>query len=328
MRNVLTGLLIALLAGCSSQGVSSAGPTAAPVTTAGASGSPATSAPLPTESSPGATASLAPTPEPTTPIGTLDVIPPGAAVEVTVAELNMRVEPSTSSKRVATLEKGDVLITLPYDGISWGFGPRNANGYVWYPVVRLQVEGPDGKLPPLPTRPILIGTEVVAGWVATHDGSRPYVTQLPPRCPEAVDIRSVEAMLSAERLACFQGAIVVAGTFGCPGCGGTSPLIAEPLWLADPFESAYLSANWQEQLGPLVLHFPPTGPARPEDGTIIRATTHLDDPASATCSMYWADLPEGDPGRVVPPATARLVCRERLVVDSYETLGSDPDFGG
>lgn len=327
MRNVLTGLMVAILVGCSSQAVSSTGATTPPVASPGAPGSPTTSA-LPTQSAPSATASMAPTPEPTTPIGTLDVIPPGAAIEVTVAELNLRVEPSTSSKRVATLERGDVLITLPYDGISWGFGPRNANGYVWYPVARLQVEGPDGKLPPLPTRPILIGTEVVAGWVATHDGSKPYVTQLPPRCPETVDLRNVEAMLSAERLACFEGAIVVEGTFGCTGCGGTSSLVAEPLWLADPFESSYLSANWREQLGPLALHFPPGGPARPKDGTILRATTHLDDPASSTCSMYWADLPKSDPGRVVPPATAALVCRERLVVDSYETLGVDPDFGG
>ncbi|HET9853267.1 MAG TPA: hypothetical protein VFP56_12305 [Candidatus Limnocylindrales bacterium] len=328
MRNVLKGLLVALLAGCSSGAVSSAAPTSAPTIVPGASGSLPTLAPLPTEAPPSASASVSPTPEPTEAIGTLDVIPPGAAIEVTVAELNLRTQPSTSSRRVATLKKGDVLITLPYDGILWGFGPRKANGYVWYPVVRLQVEGPDGKLPPLPSRPILIGTEVVGGWIATHDGSKPYVTQLPPRCPETVDLRNVEAMLSAERLACFEGAIVVEGTFGCPGCGGTSTLMAEPLWLADPFESSYLSVNWREQLGPIALHFPPAGPARPKDGTIIRATTHVDDPASATCSMYWADLPKGDPGRVVPASTAALVCRERLVVDSYETLGVDPDFGG
>jgi hypothetical protein len=326
MRNLLTGLLVAVLAGCSSQAVApTASSTSAPSAAAITPGA-TTLAPLPTDASPSATPE--PTPEPSTPIGTLDVIPPGAAVKVTVAELNLRVEPSTTSKRVETLRKGEVLITLPYDGISWGFGPRKANGYVWYPVIKAQVLASDGGLPPLPTRPVLVGTEVVAGWVATHDGSKPFVEQLPPRCPSTVDLKNVEAMLGAERLACFDGPIVIEGTFGCPGCGGTSSLSAEPLWLADPFDSSYLSADWREQLGPLALHFPPGGPARPKDGSIIRATTHIDDPASSTCSMYWADLPKGDPGRVVPPATAMLLCRERLVVDSYDTLGTDPDFSG
>ena len=326
MRNVLAGILIAVVAGCSSQVASSAGPSATPTVTIGTSPSPATPAPLPTEVAPSATA--LPTAVPTEPIGKLDVIPPGAAIEVTVAELNLRADPSTSSKRLETLKRGELLITLPYDGISWGFGPRNANGYVWYPVVKPQVEGADGQLPPLPTRPVLIGTEVVSGWIAAHDGSKLFVKQIAPRCPTTVDLKNVEAMLSAERLACFEGSIVVEGTFGCGGCGGASTLVTEPAWLADGLEFDFLSVNPSEQLGPLVLHFPPGGPERPAAATIIRATTHVDDPASARCSMHWADLPKGDPGRVVPPATAVLVCRERLVVDSYEILGTDPDFPG
>jgi hypothetical protein len=325
MRTLLAGVLIAVVAGCSSQGVSSAGPSGSPAASAG-SAAPATPAPLPTEAPPSPTQGV--TPGPSEPIGTLDVIPPGSAVEVTVAELNLRVEPSTSAKKAGTLAKGDILITLPYDSLGWGFGPRNANGYVWYPVVKTQVEGSDGKLPPLPTRPVIFGTEIVAGWVATHDGSKPFVEQLQPRCPTTVDLRNVEAMLAAERLACFEGSIVLEGTFGCGGCGGTSTLVAKPEWLASGSEFSFLSVKASEQVGPLVIHFSPDGPAAPDDGTIIRATMHLDDPASTTCSMHWADVPKGDPARVVPPATAIPTCRERLVVDSYETLGTDPDFPG
>ena len=325
MRKLLTLLLVSVVAACSSQTASSAGPTAAtPTGTAAPSAAVATAAPLPTEAPPSPTAAV--TAVPSQPIGTLDVIPPGAAIQVTVAELNLRVEPSTSSKRTDTFKKGDVLVTLPYDGISWGFGPRNADGYVWYPVAKIQVEGTDGKLPPLPTRPMLVGTEIVTGWIATHDGSKPFVEQLPPRCPATADLKNVEAMLAAERLACFEGQIVLQGTFGCPGCGGATTLIAEPEWLAASMEMSYLSADVSEQLGPLALHFAPDGPARPPDGSIIRVTVHVDDAAATTCKMHWGELPKGDPGRVVPAATAVLTCRERLVVDSVEILGTDPDF--
>jgi hypothetical protein len=256
----------------------------------------------------------------------LDVIPPGAAIQVAVAELNLRVEPKKSAAKVETLKKGDVLITLPYDGMFWGMGPRQANGFAWYPVVKLQVAGPDGKLPALPTRPILLGTEVVGGWVATNDGSDPYVRQLEPRCPLTVDLSNVEAMLAAERLACFEGSIVIEGTFGCGGCGGTSTLVGKPGWLADSFEYTFLSANPAEQVGPIAIHFPPGGVAAPAEGSIIRATVHVDDPSSSKCTMSDAALRRDDPARVLPAASVKLYCRERLVVESYESLGMDPRF--
>jgi hypothetical protein len=255
------------------------------------------------------------------------VFPPGAAVEVAVAELNMRRRPSTSAKRIETLKRGQVLIVSPIDNIGFGFGPVSADGYTWYPVMKLQVPGPDGKLPPLPTYPILLGTEADAGWVAADDGSKPFLVAMRPRCPTAEDLANVEGMLPAERLACFGDPIVLEGTFGCGGCGGILVGTYKPKWLATPVEFDFLSRNASERLGPLAVRFPPDGPPRPAAGSIVRMTVHIDDLRSMKCTMTEAD----DTGAItvkIDQRTAALFCRERLVVDSYDVTGTDPDFPG
>ena len=88
----------------------------------------------------------------------------------------------------------------------------------------------------------------------------------------------------------------------------------------------FLSEDVSEQFGPLALRFRPSGPARPEPGSIIRVTVHVDDARSARCSIKEFD--EDDTLVAVDPATAVYFCREQLVVDSYEVLGTDPDFVG
>jgi hypothetical protein len=278
-----------------------------------------------TEPSPSTGPSEAPSARPS--IGTMQVFPPGAAVEVAVAELNMRRRPDTSARRLETLKRGDVLIVSPIDNIGFGFGPVAADGYTWYPVMKLQVPGPDGQLPPLPTYPILIGTEADAGWVAADDGSRPYLTAMRPRCPTTEDLETVEGMLPAERLACFGDPIVLEGTFGCGGCGGILVGTYKPKWLATPVEYDFLSRDAAERLGPLAVRFPPDGPPKPAIGSIIRVTVHIDDPRSTNCAMTEAD-DTGDITVKVDPRTAVLFCRERLVVDTYEVIGTDPDFPG
>ena len=214
---------------------------------------------------------------------------------------------------------------MPYDGLWFGVGPVQRNGYTWYPVAKLQT-GSDGDLPALPTRPILIGTEVEVGWVATTDGQSSFVRSLPPRCPGIVNLVNVEAMLSLERLACFGGGpIVLEGVYGCPVCGATLPGTMEPLWLGYQESLSFLSVNPPAEIGPLVLRFRPDGPDAPPNGSIVRVTVHVDDPAAAGCTGTW---PNVDDDMVPVPATTMVTyCREQLVVDAVAVLGMVPDFG-
>jgi hypothetical protein len=318
MRKLVVALLIGVVAACSPQITSTAG-SGAP---SGAASPGASASPL---ASPAASEvpSVAPSPTagatPAPSIGTLSLLPPGSAIEVNVAELNLRSAPSTKASKIETLKKGQVLIVSPYDGVWLGAGPIRKT-YTWYPVIKLQVEGPDGGLPPLPTRPVLIGTEVQVGWIAADDKTTSYVRQLPPRCPTTVDLANVQAMLSAERLACFGGQFVLEGTYGCPDCGAELTGDFNPIWLNYPQSLDFLSVNVSEQVGPIVLRFPP-GVDNPAGGSIIRATVHVDDAAAAGCSIH------ADGDDAVPAQTAELFCREQLVVDSYEVIGTDAGFG-
>ena len=219
MRKVVAGLLMVAVAACSPNIVSTAG-SGDPTAPASPAGSLAPGSLAPASEVPSTVPSLAPTvpaPSPTLGVGTLSVLVPGSAIEVRVAELNLREKPSTSSPRAEILERGQILVVSPYDNVWFGAGPVKKNGYTWYPVMKLQNADSEGNLPALPERPILIGTEVEIGWIATDNGSTSYVTQLPPRCPVTVNLLNVQAMLSAERLACFGGGpIVLEGTYGCP----------------------------------------------------------------------------------------------------------------
>ena len=326
LRRFAAGLLVVAIAACQPDITSTAGSGNPSVPGSPAAPTGVLSSVPPASLPPSVAPSVAPTavpPSPTPAVGTLSILPPGSAIEVRVAELNMRKNPSTGAARVELLKRGQVLVVSPYDNVWFGAGPVKKNGYTWYPVMKLQNATDDGDLPALPERPILIGTEIEIGWIATDNGSTSYVTQLPPRCPVTVDLVNVQAMLSAERLACFGGGpIVLEGTYGCPACGAELLGDFEPIWLNYPQSLDFLSVSSPEDVGPVVLRFPPDGPDNPAQGSIIRATVHVDDPASAGCSIKIQDQ------AAVPKATAILYCREQLVVESYEVLGMDPDFGG
>jgi hypothetical protein len=221
---------------------------------------------------------------------------------------------------VEILKRGQVLIVMPYDGLWFGAGPVQRNGYAWYPVVKLQTGDADGDLPALPTRPVLIGTEAEVGWVATSDGATTYVKSLPPRCPGTVNLINVSGMLGWERLACLGGAIVLEGTYGCPACGAEATGDFDPIWLNYPQPLEFLSVDAPADIGPLALRFPPGGPGNPPNGSIIRVTAHVDDPASTGCSITIGDEAP------VPPSTAVAYCRQQVVVDAIEVLGMDDDF--
>jgi hypothetical protein len=140
-----------------------------------------------------------------------------------------------------------------------------------------------------------------------------------------VNLAGVESMLDSELLACFGSkAIVVQGTFGCGGCGGVSAGTEAPEWLADPLSGGLLSVHPETRLGPLAVHFAPTGPPRPADGSIVKVTIHLDDPRATTCRISVADEAGND---VAVDNTAALAwCNAKFVVDSLDVLGTDPSF--
>lgn len=323
-RHLIVFVAAMLIASACAPDITSTAPSGSPAAVpsaseaAGASGSPI----------PGASGSAAPSlvpspsavPTPSAGPGGIAVIPPGSAIEVAVAELNLRRRPTTSATRIEVLRRGQILVVSPYDGVWFAAGPVKKDGYTWYPVMKLQTGDDEGNLPALPARPILIGTEVEIGWIATDNGERSYVKALPPRCPTTVDLRNVEAMLSAERLACFGGPIVLEGTYGCPACGAELLGDFDPLWLTYPQSLDFLSANAPAEIGPLVLRFAPDGPDAPPQGANVRVTVHVDDPAAIGCRITLEGLAP------TPAATAELFCREQLVVDSFEFLGMDPDF--
>ena len=64
-------------------------------------------------------------------------------------------------------------------------------------------------------------------------------------------------------------------------------------------------------------------------GSIVRVTGHFSDPASTTCVLNGADWSTGEPLPAAgpDPRIAELYCREQFVVDAYEIIGTDPDFG-
>jgi len=250
---------------------------------------------------------------------TIDPLLSGSAVRVRVAELNLRAGPCTAARRVMTLSKGDIVIVAAYP-----YGPLRANGYPWYAVEKIQHEGADGGLPPLPLPPISPGPGGVGGWIAANDGSKSFVMPVDPRCPTMVDLKAVKGMLPAERLACFDQPITLQGTFGCGGCGGSGGPVAKPVWLATVFQTHNLRLHWDMDEYPVSIFFKPSGPPEPPEGSIIRVTVHVDDPAAQRCSIDWV-LEE--PPFSIAQAVAVAYCREQMVVESYEILGKDPDYG-
>jgi hypothetical protein len=322
MRALIVGLFGLALSGCSGA-PTSASPTAGPSTqaasTADASGS------LSPSVAPSSTTLPISSPAPSNGVGPggLDILPPGAAIQVSVKELNLREGPAASTRRVKTLSRGTILVTSPIDSRMYGWGPTKRGGYTWYPVVVANAIGGNQSLPALPASPLdFQHGEPVYGWIAANDGSRPFVSPLPPRCPTTVDLMNLQGMLPAERIACFGQPFVLQGTFGCNGCGGISAGTFTPKWLADPGEFDLISADVTVQFGPLALHFPPKGPAKPAAGSIIKATVHVSDSRSSRCSLIL----EFGEAQQVDARTAVYWCRERLVVDSYAVLGSDPNF--
>lgn len=246
------------------------------------------------------------------------LIPPGSAVRVLVDGLRMREAPSTGAALVEDLPL-DSLLAVGFVHLRDDWGPVLAEGFEWYPVIRL---GDLTDPPPLSDGPMMPG-DGRSGWVASGDETEDYVALLEPRCPvRPVDLASVEAMLPWEHLACFGAEqVTLDGTFGCGGCGGFYAGTFEPSWLAFPFTGAFLSADANARVGPFDMHFAPSGPDQPPHGSIVRVTGHFDDAAARGCTVS-----PGEPPTPVDARTDELYCREQFVVEILEVIGTDPDF--
>lgn len=293
------------------------------------------SSPTPAATGPGASAIGSPSAESAPPSGSGSASPtatgspiasatpvlalqPNIAVRITVTSLNVRDAPSTSAKKLGLLAKGDVAVLLGYGGIK-------ANGYTWYEAGRLK--GVHGPLPPLPADPLKGNWTDLTGWIAVAQGSTPWVVPLPARCPATTpDLATLSVMLLGEQLACFSATpLVLEGTWGCGGCGGSFPGEFKPEWLATPL-SGFLSVNWSARVGPLQLYFPPEVP-RPTEGTILRVHAHLNEARSSTCTVTTVTSDDFTATPVPISATdAGTYCRQHVVVDSVEVLGVDPSF--
>ena len=231
----------------------------------------------------------------------------------------MRFGPCTDAAAYTTWDEGTILLLddSPY-------GPVASDGQPWYVVALANNLDPDGGLPPLPQYPLLPDADTDVGWVPGGDGATALIRPLEPRCPEVITFETLLGMLPAEWLACFDDPFVLEGTFGCGGCGGAGGPLFSPAWLANPFESDF-RPRWGDQFEfkTVGLHFKPSGPPKPVEGSVIRVTVHVDDPAAQRCTFTWA---LDEPAFEVPESTAINWCRQRLVVDAYEVIGMDEEF--
>ena len=135
-----------------------------------------------------------------------------------------------------------------------GFGPVEANGFVWYPVSLLNMT----EMPELGTRRGYTG-EIL--WMSVGNGTEAWVERVAPRCIEGdPDLATLETMFDFELIACFgDRQTTVEGVFGCGGCGGMLPGTFEPNWLATPMQYGFLSVDPSERIGPFKLHLVPDG---------------------------------------------------------------------
>lgn len=266
---------------------------------------------------PSATPTSSPPSQPTaTPAPTLafeapaDVLPPDSLAIVTGDGLRIRETPGLSGPVVASVGAGEVLWT----GRWWS--TAEADGIRWYPIYF--AAGYRG----WPTFP---AEGAQSGWVAAGVGDERYLELLPPRCPDAEpDLAALLKLTGWERLACFgDRPLTVTGTWGCPFCDGTTGGTYEPIWLANPLNFAQLSVR-SDYGNPIGLRFPPdSGLQLPSvGGSILRVGGHFNDPAATTCVISWIGYQESES----LSGNAELYCREQFVVDSYEVVGTDPDF--
>lgn len=282
------------------------------------------------ETSPSATAGASGTPSasagPTPVVAAPDsFLPVGSIVEVTADGLRLRDAPSTGATVVATVAAGEVLylVTNPNS-----LGPVPGDGFQWY--VGIHAPGYRGWPNNPPGFDDPSADPRVFGWFAAGNDAGSFVSLTPARCTDGeVTIQTLYGLAPWERLACLgDRQLTIEGTFGCGGCGGLAPGTFEPEWLAHPINFNILGPPWAEghdASESLVLRVPPDVAQLDtvEAGSVLRVVGHFNDPISADCVIA-----PGESGSEVPAdeGAAEWFCREQFVVESWENIGTDPDY--
>lgn len=292
-------------------------PSATPADPTPLPSSPPASESEPTPSATAATASPTPTVAPSATPGVAlpdGLLPAGSVITVTGDGVRIRDEPSLDAEITGTMNAGDAA----YVEDSIYPGPVLVDGYAWY---RVHYVGGDDVWPWQDLAP----DNYVRGWVAAGSDTERFVELAEVSCPtEDVTLRMLAFELTAwERLVCLHAApFVVEGTYGCDGCGGVTPG-ASPTWLADVTQHAPIAGQYRYY--PYIGVAVPPGTETPENRDIVRATLRVDDPAADTCT--FTPDPEGTvPTLDIDPDAVRIFCREQLVLDAFEVIGTD-DFG-
>ena len=199
------------------------------------------------------------------------------------------------------------------------WGPISAEGFAWYPVIRL---GELTALPPLSEGPLV--TTSGAGWVAAGDAAEAFIQLLDPRCaPRPVSLATLEAMQPWEQLACFgPEQITLEGTFGCSGCAASAPGTFEPGWLAHPMNFDFLSVDPNARIGPFAMRFAPDGPPPPAVGADHSRRRPLRRPGGRSAARSRRASRPRRSIRWQPGSTVASSSWSR----SFEVTGTDPDF--
>ena len=320
---VLAIILLTRDGGETAEGSPGAGSPSPTATTSGAASPSAEASASPTAGASGTpAASAGPTPVVADPEG---ILPVGSIVEVVADGLRLRDAPSTDAAVVATVGAGEVLYLVTNPNT---LGPVEGDGYEWY--IGMHAPGYRGWPNNLPGFDDPSGDQRVFGWFAAGNDAEPFVSLAPARCTDGeVTIQSLYGLTPWERLACLgDRQLTIEGTFGCGGCGGLAPGTFEPEWLSHPINFNILGPPWAEghdASESLVLRVPPDVVQfdTVEAGSVLRVVGHFNDPISAECVIA-----PGEPGSEVPAddGAAEWFCREQFVVESWENIGTDPDY--
>jgi hypothetical protein len=176
-----------------------------------------------------------------------------------------------------------------------------------------------------------MSAEHIFGWVpiARGESVAPTLTEVPaPDCQLDVNAFYVLSLHPQRRLECLGDQPVTIEGFAIDRRADLmSPYAGEPAWLAQWPRLEVSSA-----IGPAVTgisvwaHVPPdlevdipTSDREAHEGTLLRITGHLDDPASAECQR----TPRAAPYPELDDLLSERWCRQRFVVDTVEII--DPE---
>jgi hypothetical protein len=276
------------------------------VATSATSTAPTASASSSAEASMRPTASFGPSATPAASTGpAAATIPNRAVAEVTTDDLNLRASASQSADILTIMKRGQRLFII-------GAATEDA-GLVWYRVATV-------------SQPTECGdTCGLIGFAATPPtADDAWIEKVEVDCPTSpITAEAIGRLQPLEALACFGRAeVAITGTMLFPFEGGMTPYHITPEWLAPGIWPSMIDAWWIE------FHAAPESQlSLMDNGDIVRAVGHFEDPAATECrsevmpEFFGGTVPEEfDP---ISPARVILDCRARFVWTSYEVIGHE-----